>query len=251
MTANDAFRLYSQNKIPLADIKTVFDGVFSIPFDSLGIKGDVIIPDSLILSTLSKLRNGYPAVYLVGFDTIQGLRFFLSEDTLIPRIETIEFIYDYLANNFNLNGKKVLDLCTGSGFIALSVKKLFPQAIVTGSDISIKALAEARKSKEYNQLDVSLIQSDYFSKLAEKYDVIICNPPYIEENSKDVCAPFEPSLALFSGIDGMDSYRTIFKDLYKHLNSKGMAFFELEASNAIKTDSLFHSFYPKNFRQNY
>jgi len=240
MRANNVFTLYYQNQIPLADIKTIFDGYYQIPFDSLGLIGESkTIPDKEAYRVLSLLKKGYPAVYLVGYADIKDIRFFLNEDVLIPRMETEEFIYEYLANKYDLNNKKVLDLCTGSGFIALSIKKLFPLADILATDISSKALEVARKNSSYNHLEIELRKSDFFSQINDTFDFIISNPPYIEETSKDVCAPFEPEIALYSGKDGLDSYREIFSNLDKHLNKKGVAFFELEATNAIKTQELF------------
>ncbi len=248
MKANEVFRIYSQNNIPLADIKTVFDGFFHIPFDSLGINGDLEIDSDLEEDILNKLLKGYPAVYLVGYDDIRGNRVFLNENVLIPRMETIEFIYDFLVMNYDLSNKKILDLCTGSGFIAMALKREFLSASLTGSDISKKALEMAKKSIKYNKLDIRLLQSDFLSDIDEKFDVIISNPPYIEEDSKDVFAPFEPELALFSGKEGIDSYLSIFRDLEKHLNIKGLAFFELESTNSKRVTDLFKSFYPTGYK---
>ena len=240
MRANNVFTLYYQNQIPLADIKTIFDGYYQIPFDSLGLIGESkTISDKEAYRVLGLLKKGYPAVYLVGYADIKEIRFFLNEDVLIPRIETEEFIYEYLANNYDFSNKKILDLCTGSGFIALSIKKLFPSANILATDISSKALAIAKKNRDYNHLEIELRKSDFFSDIKETFDVIVSNPPYIEDDSKDVYAPFEPELALYSGKDGLDSYRKIFSDLDKHLNKKGVAFFELEATNALKTKELF------------
>ncbi len=240
MRANNVFTLYYQNQIPLADIKIIFDGYYQIPFDSLGLIGESkTIPDKEAYRVLDLLKKGYPAVYLVGYADIKDISFFLNEDVLIPRIETEEFIYEYLANNYDFSNKKILDLCTGSGFIALSIKKLFPSANILATDISSKALAIAKKNSDYNHLEIELRKSDFFSDIKETFDVIVSNPPYIEDDSKDVYAPFEPELALYSGKDGLDSYRKIFSDLDKHLNKKGVAFFELEATNALKTEELF------------
>ena len=239
MTYNEIFRELAHHKIPLADIKMIFDGYFHVEFDRLGILGEKgNISEEEIYNLIQKLEKGYPVSYLVGYTDILSMRIFLNEDTLIPRIETEDFIYTYLKDHFDFNHKSILDLCTGSGFIALAIKKIYKDADVTASDICDNALKMAKKNSEFNDLKIKLIKSDFLNDIQEKYDVIISNPPYIEEDSKEVDAPFEPKLALFSGKDGLDSYRSIFHNLDSHLNKGGIAFFEMESSNAKKTVSL-------------
>lgn len=232
--------------IPLADIVTVMEGYFHVSYSMAQIS-DAEISDALVEETLEKLRNGYPANYLAGYIEIQGLHIFVSEDVLIPRNETAQFIFDYLKSNYDFNGKKVLDLCTGSGFIAMSLKKLYPSADVYASDISIAALTMAKKNAAYNNLDIKFMMSDFLKDIDDTFDVIISNPPYIEEDNPDVDASYEPHLALFSGKDGLDSYRSIFSDLAKKLNRSGLACFELESTNSIKTKEVFESLNPDGF----
>lgn len=223
--------------IPLADIKVIFDGYFKIPFDHVLINQN----QELNFNTydlLNKLKQGYPANYLAGYIDILHLHILLNESTLIPRNETEQFVY-YLVNNYDLNNKKILDLCTGSGFIAIAIKHYFKDSIVTASDISNSALEIAKKSAEINNTTISFIQSDYFKSIDDTFDYIISNPPYIEEDNKEVNAPFEPKIALFSGKDGLDSYREIFKNLKSHLSKNGEAFFEMESTNSTNTIKLF------------
>lgn len=234
MTYNQIFQILSQHNVPLADIKVIFDGYFHVDFDRLGILGDKRGPDD-INDLLEKLDQGYPVAYLVGYTDILGLHLFLNEDTLIPRIETEDFVYSYLKYNYDFNHKKVLDLCTGSDFIALAIKNIYPDAEVYASDIVDNVLSIARKNADYNHLDVTFLKSDFLKDIHGTFDVIVSNPPYIEEDSKDVDAPFEPALALFSGKDGLDSYRSIFSDLDSHLNEEGLSFFELESTNSQAT----------------
>lgn len=231
--------------LPLADIKVIFDGYFQVPFESVSYSQEEI-PEKKANQAFALLKRGYPANYLAGYMDVQGLHIFLNESTLIPRSETIQFIFDYVKNNLDLNQKKVLDLCTGSGLIALGVKKLFPGADIYASDISLDALTEAKKSADYNRLEIHFLQSDFLKDIPDTFDVILSNPPYIEEDSKEVNAPFEPRLALFSGKDGLDAYKAIFPELKSHLKPKGKAFFELESTNSLATKNLFLSYYPKD-----
>ena len=243
MKYNDILHILSQKGLPLADIKDIFDGYFKVEFDRLGIIGEEECQMD-ITPLLEKIDKHYQISYLVGYTYMAGMRIYLNQDTLIPRIETEDFILNYLNPNYDLNGKEVLDLCTGSGFIALLIKKLYPKAIVTGSDIVLNALEMAKKNAQYNDLNISFVQSDFLFDIHQKYDFIVSNPPYIEVGSKDVFAPYEPELALFSGVDGLDSYRAIFKELDSHLKEGGQAFFELESTNSKATFNLFRQCYP-------
>lgn len=236
MTYNEFFRKAKESNIPLADIRVVFNGYFNMPFDYLGIHGDEEAKGGD--EVLEKLRNGYPSNYLAGYIDILSLHILLNESTLIPRNETADFIYNYLYQQ-NLSGKKILDLCTGSGIIAIAIKKKFPDAVVYASDISSDALAIAKESSEINNTDITFIKSDFLEDIHDRFDIIISNPPYIEEGSNNVDAPFEPRIALFSGKDGLDSYRSIFKSLSAHLNENGKAYFELESTNSMNTEKLF------------
>lgn len=243
MKPDKILALMSAQNIPLADIETVMEGYFHVPFSRVQIS-EAEIPDSLVNETLQKLKQGYPANYLSGYIDIQRLHIFLSEEVLIPRNETAQFIFDYVKHHMDLNGKKALDLCTGSGFIALAIKKLYPQADVYASDISEAALTLAKQSAAYNHLSIRFLKSDFLKQIEDTFDIIFCNPPYIEEDSIAVDAPFEPALALYSGKDGLDSYRSIFADLPKKLNHPGFACLELESTNSKNTEELFHTINP-------
>ena len=96
----------------------------------------------------------------------------------------------------------------------------------------------------HNILQLSYNNIRHLFDIHQKYDFIVSNPPYIEVGSKDVFAPYEPELALFSGVDGLDSYRAIFKELDSHLKEGGQAFFELESTNSKATFNLFRQCYP-------
>lgn len=243
MTFNEIYRALLSYDLPLADIKMIFDGYFHVEFDRLGIVGEEEYNGD-IKDLLERVKEHYPVSYLVGYTDMAGLRIYLNKDTLIPRIETEDFVLNYLKPNYDLNNKKVLDLCTGSGFIALLIKKLYPTAEVYGSDLVVEALTMAKKNSIENHLPVEFLQSDYLKEINMTFDFIVSNPPYIEENSKDVFAPFEPKKALFSGVDGMDSYRNIFPDLESRLNENGYAFFELESTNSNKPYLLLKELYP-------
>lgn len=248
MKAEDLFRRLRMSRIPLADIRVVFNGYLDFPFDSISIHGDDEIDDEKAEHAIKRLEEGYPANYLAGYIDILGLHLHLNEDTLIPRNETADFIYTNIKDNKDFDNKKILDLCTGSGFIALAIKKYHPSSDITGSDISEGALKIAIKNASENNLDVRFIKSDYFKDIDQVFDIVVCNPPYIEEDSKDVDAPFEPKIALYSGKDGLDSYRAIFIELHNHLIKGGIAYFELESTNSKNTENLFLSMHKKGYK---
>lgn len=216
--------------LELSDIILILEGYFKVPYIK-AITEDINVADNKFYYAKDLLEKDYPPAYLAGYVTVRNLKIFVSEDVLIPRSETIDFIYEYIKSNFDFNNKSVLDLCTGSGVISFALKTIYKSSSITGSDISDAALNLAKKSAEYNKLDIQFIKSNFLNDIYKKYDYIISNPPYIEENNKDTYAPFEPRLALYSGEDGLDSYRNIFSNLDSRLNEKGIAFFEIETSN--------------------
>jgi release factor glutamine methyltransferase len=244
MLPSNVFRLFYQNGIPLADIRIVFDGYFKIPFDTAE-TSEREISDAEAEAVLRKLKAGYPAAYLAGYVDVLGNRLFLTPAVLIPRTETIDFLsaLDLAA----VPHSRILDLGTGSGLIALSLKRRYPEAEVFASDISEEALALAEKSADFNHLAVHFLRSDFWKDIPGTFDLVISNPPYIEEGNPETEAPFEPPLALYSGKDGLDSYRAIFAGLSSHLNPKGRGVFELESSNAEKTEELFFRLNPLGY----
>ena len=127
-------------------------------------------------------KEDKPLQYILGDTNFYGLNIMVNEDVLIPRFETEELVsnmIELINNNFVEKNIKILDLCTGSGAIGLKLKSVFPESVVTLSDISGKALLVASKNSDNLGLDVEIINSDLFDKINDKYDVIISNPPYL------------------------------------------------------------------------
>lgn len=248
MNFQELFYALSKASIPLADIRILFDDYFHFDFNDIGNHGkERSISNDEAEFVISKLTSGFPVNYLVGSVNVRGLTLFLNEWILIPRTETIEFLYDTIKHQYDFNGKKVLDLCCGSGVIGLSVKKLFPESIVTLSDNYDPVLEIAERNANENDLEVDILKSDYLSDIHDVFDVIISNPPYIEEGSLAVDAPFEPKTALYGGKDGLDAYRKIFRDLDSRLAGKGISFFEIESTNSKNTMELAKQMLP-NYR---
>ncbi len=172
--------------------------------------------------TMSLVEKDYPVQYIIGYVDFYGLKINVNEFTLIPRYET-EYLIELTLKELkkmNLANPKILDLCTGSGAIGLTLKSLLPSSEVTLSDISKDALMVANKNKNELNLDVNIIESDLFKNIPGKFDVIISNPPYVMTNEplpKDVL--YEPHLALYSGPKGIDHIEEIFKNIKSHLNN--------------------------------
>lgn len=168
-----------------------------------------------------------PLQYVLGYQDFYGQKITVSEGVLVPRPETeiLAKLTAEIAEN-----KKVLDLCTGSGAIAVAVKKLCPAADVTASDVSEKALEIASYNASLNDAEVKFVLSDVFANVVEKYDVIVSNPPYIptadiEKLDKEV-KDFEPKIALDGGADGLEFYREIAKGVKEHLTDGGILLLE-------------------------
>lgn len=199
--------------------------------------------------TMSLLEKDYPVQYIIGYVDFYGLKINVNEFTLIPRYET-EYLIELTLKEIkkmNLANPKILDLCTGSGAIGLTLKSLLPSSEVTLSDISKDALMVANKNKNELNLDVNIIESDLFKNIPGKFDVIISNPPYVMTNEilpKDVL--YEPHLALYSGPKGIDHIEEIFKNIKSHLNNKYLIALEINEKSEPDIINLIKTYFEKN-----
>lgn len=171
-----------------------------------------------------------------------GLNFYVNENVLIPQPDTeilVEEVLQLLKQNVS---KKILDICTGSGAIAISIAKMQENSTVTASDISEEAINIARKNSVDNNTDIEFVVSNMFEKINGKFDIIVSNPPYIEEKvistlPKEVQK--EPYIALFGGEDGLKFYRIIAKEGKKFLNANGYIAVEIGYNQKEKVIELF------------
>jgi release factor glutamine methyltransferase len=169
-----------------------------------------------------------PLQYITGEQEFMGLKFLVSKDVLIPRQDTEILVEEVLKVS---KGKEVLDLCTGSGCIIISLAKLGEIKSAVGVDISRAALLIAKENANQLQAEVTFIESNMYSQVSGKYDIIISNPPYIPtqdisdlmEEVKD----HEPALALDGSADGLYFYRIIIDGLRQYLKPGGYLFFEI------------------------
>lgn len=218
-------------------IKWLFLAVTQKSFADFVLSWHEPIPDTEF-KILNELIGKYlyelqPIQYLLGKTTFYGLDLILSPAVLIPRFETeelVERIIHWIEKSGN-NNLRLVDLGTGSGAIALAVKKTCPDVSVIATDLSEKALEIARKNAEKHHLAVDFLQGNWLEPLIaknEKVNVIVSNPPYIPEQgpvNEDVLQN-EPALALFAGEDGLAAYRAILKDAKKVLLYPGLIAFE-------------------------
>ena len=188
------------------------------------------LPEALTKEELQLLKEGVPIQYIIGFIDFDDLKIKVDKRALIPRYETQEVVNKAL--EFINDNSNVLDLCTGSGYIGLTIASK-TKSKVTMSDISDKALGLAKENAQTNNLDVKIIKSDLFENISGKFDVIVSNPPYIPTNNKldKSVIDHEPLNALFAGRDGNEFYKRIILEAPKYLNKDGILIFEISEDN--------------------
>lgn len=182
----------------------------------------------LLDDMLEKRKKHVPLQYLFGEQEFYGLTFFVDESVLIPRPETELLLEAVLKES---EGKRVLDLCTGSGCLAVGTAKLGKPAFVAASDLSEAALDTAKKNARQNDVTVEFFHGDLFENVIGTYDIIVSNPPYIKKEDVRQLMPevreHEPMMALCGGEDGLDFYRRIGKEAKSFLSEDGLLMMEI------------------------
>lgn len=179
---------------------------------------------------LQLIIQGTPIQYITNHQQFMALDFYVNENVLIPQPDT-EILVEEGLKIIKEQNMKVLDLCTGSGAIAVSIAHYCQNSTVTATDISKEALEVARKNANLNNVNIEFIESDLFDELTERsFDIILSNPPYIETDIintlvKDVQS--EPHLALDGGKDGLKFYRRILAEAHKYLKTDGYLMLEI------------------------
>ena len=181
------------------------------------------------------INEDTPLSHLVGFDYFYDRKFKVTKDVLSPRMETEELIYKVLEHikKSKKDSFRILDLCTGSGIIAITLKKEIVEkhTEIVASDISEKALSIAIENANNNNANITFIKSDLFDNISGKFDLIISNPPYISYKDKitikDSVLNYDPHLALFAEEDGIYFYRKIIENAVHYLSKDGVIFFEI------------------------
>ena len=181
------------------------------------------------------IKEDVPLSHLVGFEYFYDRKYKVTKDVLSPRMETEELIYKVIeyVKASSKNNFKILDLCTGSGIIAITLKKELSQFSidVVASDISEEAIKVAKENAQSHDATIKFIQSDIFNNIADKFDIIVSNPPYIDRKDEvtmqDNVLKYDPNLALFAEEEGMYFLRKILEQANDYLNENGVIFFEI------------------------
>ena len=212
-----------------------------LPLDALETQGKRVIAadDQAKVDALlaRRVETRKPIAYLTGEAWLQDIPFTVDERAIVPRSYIAELLVD-VEETGTLDGwlseltKKVLDLCTGNGSLAVLAALVYPEVTVDASDVSADALAVARVNVERHRLGgrIALIESDLFERLPGRYDLIVCNPPYVPDASMAALPAeyrAEPALALAGGKDGMDLVRRIVAEAPAHLQDEGVLVLEV------------------------
>lgn len=187
---------------------------------------------------LKRLKAGEPVQYIIGNIDFFDLNFDVNKDVLIPRFETeelVEKLINYTTKYFKEN-IKILDIGTGSGCIAITMKSKIKNCEVDACDISSKALKVAKINSKKNNLDVNFIESNLFQNINNKYDIIVSNPPYIayDEEIMKIVKNNEPHQALYADNNGLYFYEEILKNVKYYLKQKNIIAFEIGESQGQK-----------------
>ena len=215
-----------------ADRDWIMAEVLNIPRSEVANLKFVWSNDFEKMLALAKERStGKPLQQVFGYTDFYGMKINVNSDVLCPRPET-EYLVEEVSRLIKQdNLQAVLDLCTGSGAIALVVKRDNPNVAVTASDISEKALMVAKQNAEQNNLHVDFVVSNLFDNINGEFDLIVSNPPYIKTDVIGTLDPevrfFEPTIALDGGMDGLDFYRKIVENAKNHLKIGGILAFEI------------------------
>ena len=205
-------------------------------------------PEDNLDEAIKRLENGEPVQYIIGDTYFYNSLIKVNKNVLIPRPETeelveivIKLITKYLSTNIN-----ILDIGTGSGCISIALKKEFPSSNVTACDISEKALELACENAKINNTPINFIQSDIFSKITDKYNLIISNPPYIREDEEimPIVKNNEPHLALYAKDNGLYFYKEILKNSSKYLTPKSIIAFEIGEEQGSDIINIAKQYYP-------
>jgi release factor glutamine methyltransferase len=198
---------------------------------------------------INRRLNLEPIQYIINHAEFMGLDFYVDKNVLIPRGDTecvIQPAIEYINEN---KCEKILDLCSGSGAIAISIAVYCKDTkAIWASDISSEALEIVRENSKLNKADnkIKTIQSDMFDKIEDCFDIIISNPPYIEKEEINKLLPnvkdYEPKIALDGGLDGLDFYRIIASEAKKRLKDNGRVYLEIGSLQKEEVKKIFSSY---------
>ncbi len=243
----DVKKRFAEHKIEEDEAEWIFALKLGVSKSAVGSEERILKSAQVkeIMAVVDERLTGRPLWYIIGDTDFCGYTIQVDERVLIPRPETEEMAM--MAVNAAEDGNSILDLCTGSGAIAVAVykelEKRGKKVKMTAVDVSADALAVAKKNAVNNDADVLFIQSDLFARIRGRFDIIITNPPYIPtaevDNLQREVKDYEPRLALDGGVDGLDIYRRIAQEAPKYLTRGGMLIMEVGIGEAKEIVKLF------------
>ncbi len=240
----DTKEKFAAAEIDASDAEWIYSIVLEVPRGELKNERMVLSYESKQIHRIVTERlTGRPLWYIIGDTEFNGCKIKVDERALIPRPET-ELLADYAVKSIE-DGDRVLDLCTGSGCIAVSVaKKCASRGVsVTAADISEAALLLARENAKSNGVNIEFVQSDLLTSVRGRFNLIICNPPYIKSgdipNLQKEVRGFEPRIALDGGDDGLEFYKRLAKTVRNYLAKDGVLLLECGEGQAEEILKLF------------
>ncbi len=225
----------NEKNIEEASFKTriLLASILSCNREELIIKSEELLKkedEKTFQNAIERISNGYPLEYITNSKEFMKMKFYVDENVLIPRYDTEILVEEAIKISKENNKKEILELCTGSGIIAISLAKYLEDIKITATDISKKAIDIARKNanKLLQKNKIEFIKSDMFENINKKFDIIVSNPPYIKtEVIKEYSLEYEPKIALDGGADGLKFYNIIIENAHKYLNKNGFLILEI------------------------
>ena len=226
-----------------------FEEFLNVKKSELLLRSSVTMSESEMLrftSVIKELKTHKPIQYILGKADFCGMKFKVNENVLIPRPETEELV-EHIRSELRGEKFEVIDIGTGSGCIAIALKKIFPQANVSALDVSEKALELAKQNADLNKTEINFFQADILQPINQLtnqlLDLIVSNPPYIKLSEKKTMnknvSTFEPHIALFvEDEDALIFYKAISDFALKHLTKNGKLFFEINESHGKEVQEL-------------
>ena len=237
---------FRDNEIDEEEAEWIFSILMDIPKSAINNEERILKVSQAkeILRVADERLTGRPLWYIIGDADFYGYKIKVDERVLIPRPETEELAQQVISAAEE--GDNILDLCTGSGAIAISVYKELEKSrrkvTVTASDVSAEALELAKENAEANEANINFIQSDLFARIRGRYNIIVSNPPYIPSKEIDALQrevrDFEPRSALDGGADGLDFYRFIASQWKNALRLGGTLLFEVGIGQAPEVEEI-------------
>ncbi len=224
----------------------------------LYVKYDQEVPEDFVIKYnegVQRLANGEPLQYVLGYWWFCGFKMIVNEGALIPRPETEELVGNVLADSDYYFADKesieIADVGTGSGAIAIALKKEENKFHMTATDISFEALDVAKENAKINDCEIELLQGDMLQPLIDKgikLDILVSNPPYIPatQQMEKTVVDFEPHVALFGGDDGLFFYRKIFEKAYDVIKEHSFMAFEIGYDEKEAITNLCKEYFPND-----